>query len=240
MKRTIPLWLGLLAFALLPAFAQTTPAAPKGSTGKIHGHITNPTGAPQTGGTVTLVGVGRIASGPGLAAQMAEKGVCQVDNNGDYAGEAAPGTYSLVYRDKDMKPEQVVDKIDDVKILAGQDTLQDIDMSRKEFVDKLPADQQKQLVELRKHNAEAFKVNEVIKHINDDLKTVTQDFKDADNAHETAKQALGSSASKPDIDAKEAEIRTAKFTHAQGLRGQARCFRSMGSVGPGATWPEEI
>jgi tetratricopeptide (TPR) repeat protein len=217
MKRTIPLWLGLLAFALLPAFAQTTPAAPKGSTGKIHGHITNPTGAPQTGGTVTLVGVGRIASGPGLAAQMAEKGVCQVDNNGDYAGEAAPGTYSLVYRDKDMKPEQVVDKIDDVKILAGQDTLQDIDMSRKEFVDKLPADQQKQLVELRKHNAEAFKVNEVIKHINDDLKTVTQDFKDADNAHETAKQALGSSASKPDIDAKEAEIRTAKFTEVETL-----------------------
>jgi tetratricopeptide (TPR) repeat protein len=217
MKRTIPLWLGLLAFALLPAFTQTTPSAPKGSTSKIHGHITNPTGAPQTGGTVTLVGVGRAASGPGLSAQMAEKGVFQVDDSGYYAGEAAPGVYSVVYRNKDMKPEQIADKIDDVKILAGQDTLQDIDMSRKEFVDKLPADQQKQLVELKKHNAEAMKVNDVIKHINDDLKLVGQDFKDANNARDLAKQALGPTASKPDIDAKEIEIKTAKFTEVETL-----------------------
>jgi len=78
MKRTIPLWLGLLAFAIIPAFAQTTPttpAPPKGPTGKIHGHVTNPTGAAQKGGTVTLVAVGRAASGPGLSAQMADKGV---------------------------------------------------------------------------------------------------------------------------------------------------------------------
>ena len=60
MKRTIPLWMGLLAFALLPALAQTTPStpAPKGPMGKIHGHITNPSGAPQSGGTVTLEGLG--------------------------------------------------------------------------------------------------------------------------------------------------------------------------------------
>src|SRR5271157_6499835 len=82
MKRTISLWLGLpaaaglLAFALLPAIAEQP-------TGKIHGHVTNPTGAPQTSGTVTLVGVDRVASGPGLAAQTSEKGAFPVDANGD-------------------------------------------------------------------------------------------------------------------------------------------------------------
>ena len=47
MKRTISLWLGLLAFSLLPALAQT-PTAP---TGKIHGHVTNPVGTVTTSGT---------------------------------------------------------------------------------------------------------------------------------------------------------------------------------------------
>ena len=220
MKRMIPLLLGLVAFAALPAFAQTTPttpAPPKGNTGKIHGHVTNPTGAPQKGGTVVLVGVERAASGPGLSAQMGEKGVIQVDDNGDYAGEAAPGTYSVLYRNKDMKSGQAVDQIENVKIQAGQDTLQDIDMSRKEYIDKLPADQQKQLEELKKKNAEILKNNDVIKNLNNDLKIADQDFKDADNAHAAAIQALGPSASKADIEAKEAEIKTAKYTEVETL-----------------------
>ena len=36
-------------------------------------------------------------------------------------------------------------------------------MSRKEFIDKLPAEQKKQLEELKKHNSEAMKANEIIK-----------------------------------------------------------------------------
>ena len=44
MKRTISLWLGLAALAIMPAIAQTPAAAP---TGKIHGHVTNPTGSPS-------------------------------------------------------------------------------------------------------------------------------------------------------------------------------------------------
>ncbi len=49
MKRTISLWLGLLAFALLPALAQPTEP-----TGKIHGHVTNPTGVSTSRGSVSL------------------------------------------------------------------------------------------------------------------------------------------------------------------------------------------
>ena len=212
MKRTISLWLGLpaaaglLAFALLPAIAQTP-----GLTGKIHGHVTNPTGASQAGGTVTLVGVDRIASGPGLSAQMAEKGTFPVDANGDYAGQAAPGTYTVVYREKGMKPEQVADKIDNVKIFRDQDVLQDIDMSRKEYIDAMPADQKKQLEDLRKHNSEAMKANVVVNNLNADIRVTMQDFKDADTARATAAQTLGATASRADLDAKEAEIRTAKY-----------------------------
>jgi tetratricopeptide (TPR) repeat protein len=209
--------MGLLAFALLPAFAQTTPTAPKASTGKIHGHVTNPTGAPQNGGTVSLMGFGRVASGPGKAAPMAATNTFQVDTNGDYTGEAAPGTYTVEYRTADAKPDEVTDRFENVKIQAGQDTLQDFDMSRKEYVDKLPAEKQKELVELRKHNAEAMKANEVIRHVNEDLKMAGQDFKDADGAHATAAQALGPNASKADIEAKEIEIRTAKYTEVETL-----------------------
>jgi len=152
MKRTFSLWLGLMAFALIPAFAQAptdTNAAPKGPVGKIHGHVTNPTGASQTGGTVTLVGTTRAASGPGLSAETAEKGSFPVDANGDYSGEAAPGTYTVVYRTAGMAPDKNADKFDNVKILVGQDTLQDFDMSRQAYVDALPADQKKQLEDLK-------------------------------------------------------------------------------------------
>jgi hypothetical protein len=212
MKRTISLWLGLLAFALVPALAQQpTPM------GKIHGHVTNPTGASQTGGTVTLIGTDRLASGPGLSAKMSEKGVFQVDPNGDYKGEAAPGIYTAIYRTAAMAPDKSADKAEGVKIVEGQDTLQDIDMSRKEYIDALPADERKQLEDLKKHNSEAMKANEVIKSLNADLKQVTQDIRDADNAHLTAAQELGASATKPQLEAKEAEIKTAKYNEIETL-----------------------
>jgi tetratricopeptide (TPR) repeat protein len=210
MKRTISLWLGLLGLALLPALAQTP--APTGPTGKIHGHVINPTGASQTGGTVSLVS----GSGAGTGAQ-ADKFNFPVDANGDYTGQAAPGTYSVIYRTAGMTPDKQADKFDNVKIINGQDVVQDIDMSRQAYIDALPADQKKQLEDLRKHNSEAMKANEVIKNLNGDLRIVTQDIKDADAAHATALSTLGDKASKADIDAKEAEIKTAKYTEIQTL-----------------------
>lgn len=208
MKRTISLWLGLLAFALLPALAQTpAPTVPKGPTGKIHGHINGPEGAPRTSGTVSLSNDGGKTN----------KFTFPVSSSGDYAGEATPGTYTVIFRAPDTPPDKFVDSFDNVKIIAGQDVLQDFDMTRKAFIDKLPADQQKQLAELRKHNAEAMKANEVIKNLNADLKVVSQDFRDADAAHQTAVQTLGATASKADIDAREAEIRTAKYTEVETL-----------------------
>ena len=167
MKRTISLWLGLLAFAAVPVLAQAPPAGP---TGKIHGHVINPTGAEQAGGTISLsTDSGRTS-----------KYTFNVDQNGVYSGEAAPGTYTLVFRQKETPPDKMVDSIENVKIEAGQDVNVDDDMSRQAFIDKLPEEQKKQLEDIRKHNSEAMKANEVIKNLNNDLKQVTADIHDAD------------------------------------------------------------
>jgi tetratricopeptide (TPR) repeat protein len=209
MKRTISLWLGLMAFALLPVLAQApeNPAAPAKPMGSIHGHITGPEGAPRTSGSVSL----------SFDGGKTNKFTFPVSATADYIGQALPGTYTAVYRAADTPPDKFVDSFDNVKIVVGTDVLQDFDMSRKAFVDKLPADQQKQLLELKQHNAEAMKANEVIKNLNADLKAASQDFKDADSALDTAKQALGAAASRPDIDAKVLEIKTAKYSDAESL-----------------------
>jgi tetratricopeptide (TPR) repeat protein len=209
------LGLGLLAFAVLPALAQTTPTPPEnaqtlgpvGAAGKIHGHVTNPTGSSQRDGSVSLSTDGGHTS----------KYTFHVDANGDYTGTAPSGTYTLLFRNVDTPIDKVVDQFDGIKIIEGQDTQQDVDMSRKAFIDKLTPDQQKQLADLRAHNAEAMKANEVIKNLNADLRVVVQDIKDADAAHATAVQTLGASAAKADVDAKEQEIKTAKFTEVETL-----------------------
>ena len=202
MKRT--LWLGLLAFAAVPLIAQAPPAGP---TGKIHGKVINPTGAPQTSGTISL------SSDNGRT----NKYTFDVDATGSFAGEAAPGTYTLVFRQKDTPPDKMVDSIEGIKIEPGQDLSADDDMSRQAFVDKLPEEQKKQLEEIRKHNSEALKANEVIKNLNADLKLVTADIHDAETARATAQQQLGASAQRADVDAKEKEIKTGKYTEIENL-----------------------
>lgn len=208
MKRTISLWLGLLAFAAVPVLAQAPAQAPAaGPTGKIHGRVTNPTGAPQTSGTVSLsTDNGRTS-----------KYTFEIDATGAYTGEAAPGAYSLIFRQKDTPPDKMVDSIEGIKVVAGEDVTADDDMSRQAFVDKLPEEQKKALEDIRKHNSEALKANEVIKSLNADLKQVSQDIHDADGAHAAALQQLGDKAAKADLDAKEKEIKTAKYTDIETL-----------------------
>ncbi len=204
MRRTVSLLVGVLAFALVPALAQQTqqPAATAvtGNTGKVHGKVTNPTGAPQSGGTVSFMD------------GTAEKASLPVDADGNYSGDVPAGTYSVIYRSQGMEKDKQADRIDNVKIAAGQDNTQDVDMSRQEYIDKLPDAEKKQLEELRKNNAAAMQANAVIKNLNADLKVVGQDLKDADVAHAAAMQQLGANASKADIDAKTNEIKTQKYT----------------------------
>ncbi|MGA8672257.1 MAG: carboxypeptidase-like regulatory domain-containing protein, partial [Terracidiphilus sp.] len=112
MKRNISLLLGLLAFALVPALAQQPAAAPNGvAVGKVHGHVTNPTGAPQNGGTAELRETTRAASGPGLSAQTQVQGSFTVDANGDYSGEVPAGSYTVIYRSPGMEKDKQADML---------------------------------------------------------------------------------------------------------------------------------
>jgi tetratricopeptide (TPR) repeat protein len=216
MKRNLSLLLGVLAFALVPAVAQQAAAPAAEATGKVHGRVTNPTGAPQNGGTVSLVEVGR-ASGPGLTTPQNEKASFTVDANGDFSGDVPAGTYTVVYRSPGMEKDKQADELPNVKVVAGQDVAADLDMSRPEYIEKLPEDQKKQLEELRKKNADVMKTNEMIKNLNADLKVVGQDLKDADQAHAEAVQQLGANPDKGAVDAKTNEIKTAKYTDIETL-----------------------
>lgn len=213
MKRALSLWLslpaiaGLLAFALSPAMAQTPAAAQAQPMGKIHGQVINPTGQPQTSGTINLSTDGGTTS----------KYTFPVGPDGTFSGEAVPGTYSVIYRAPDTPPGQMVDEAKDVKIVAGQDTEQNIDMTRPEYLAKMTPEQRKQLEELKKANAEAMKANTVINHLNADLRAVTQDKHDIDGALQAAQEQLGASATKADIATKAAEIKTAKYTDIESM-----------------------
>jgi tetratricopeptide (TPR) repeat protein len=208
---SLPAAAGLLAFALLPTFAQQPPAAgaapAAADTGKVHGHVTNPTGQAQANGSVSLSTDG----GNTL------KYTFPVDANGDYTGEAAPGTYMAVYRAPDTPAGKMVDDLPNVKVVTGTDVVADIDMSRQEYIDKMPADQKKQLEDLKKANSDALKANVLINNLNADLRAVAQDKKDVDGAPLAAQQQLGASAARADIDAKTAEIRTAKYADIDSL-----------------------
>ena len=218
MKRTISLWIGLLALAVLPALAQTPAPANVAPTGKVHGHVTNPTGAAQSGGTMSFnQGSKEVGSFP-------------VDTNGDFSGSLPPGTYTMIYRTPGMAADKEADKIDNVKIAVGQDTASDDDMSRKEYIDTLPEETKKQLEAMKQHNAEALKANAVIKVLNADLKTAMADIHDADQARAAAQQQLGASASKTDIAAKENDIKTAKYTEVVNLMTKDTQARPTESV----------
>ena len=212
MKRSLKFWLslpavaGVLAFALSHALAQQ-PAAAAQEMGKIHGQVINPTGQPQGGGSVSLSNDGGQTT----------KVELPVAPDGNFSGEAPAGTYVMIYRAADTPKGQMVDEIKNVKIIAGQDTQQNDDMSRQEFIDKMTPEQKKQLEELKKTNAAALEANAVINHLNADLKQVAQDKKDIDGALAAAAQQLGASATKAAIADKSEEIKTAKYNDIEAM-----------------------
>jgi tetratricopeptide (TPR) repeat protein len=168
--------------------------------GKIHGHVTNPAGVSEISGNIVLSTDGGHNT----------KYTFPVSSTGDYTGEAASGTYTVIFRELDTPPGQIVDSFDNVKIVTGQDTLQDLDMSRKEYIDKnMNAEQKRKLEDYKKQNS---KQAEIIKNLNADLIAANQDFSDADGARKAARVALGATAAREDVDAKEIEIKTAKYT----------------------------
>ena len=136
--------------------AQTT-------TGKIHGHVNDPAGASENSGTISLYegGMQSVSAVP--------KYTFDVDANGDYKGDVAPGSYTIAYRQPNTPKDKVADQVDNIKVVAGQDTEANDDMSRADYVNKLSPEERKALEEAKAKNAAILKENSQIKNLNADL-----------------------------------------------------------------------
>jgi len=191
---------------LFPAARAQQPATT--STGTIHGRVINPSGSPQKDGTVSL----SVDGGVTLSYNF------PVSQTGNYSGQAPPGEYTIVYRAPDTPEGKIVDYVSGVVIAAGQDTAQDIDMTRAEFVARLSPDQQRLLHELSEANiAAATDANRDASAVNADLQIVSLDFQAADNARVTAAQNLGAAAGPADVDEMTSEIENAKLAEIETL-----------------------
>ncbi len=152
MRSKLNLWLAVVVLVLVPIIARG-----QDTTAKIHGHVQDPANAPIANGQVILTTDGKTPLF-----------TFTTDANGDYKGEGIkPGTYYITLY---ATPGKAVDRFDNVKFTAGTDTLQDFDLSREEYVKKLPPDQQKALEEAKKKNAEINKENQSVGKLNDLLK----------------------------------------------------------------------
>jgi tetratricopeptide (TPR) repeat protein len=195
----------LTGLAVLSASAQQPATA---STGTVHGRVINPSGSPQKDGTVSL----SLDGGVTLSYNF------PVSPNGQYSGQAPPGEYTIVYRAPDTPEGKIVDFISGVVLAAGQDTAQDIDMTREEFVARLSPEQQRLLHELSEANiAAASDANRGASAVNADLQIVSLDFQAADNARVTAAQNLGAAAGPADVDEMTTEIENAKLAEIETL-----------------------
>lgn len=157
--RKTKLWLASLLSATLLMMA--IPSLLAQETGKVHGHVNDPLGTAIPNVQVKL----------SIDAQV--KYTFTTDANGDYQGNnVAVGTYSFtLYNAKN----QTVDQFANVKVVAGQDTAQDFDLSRPAYIAKMTPEQKKQLAEAKKKNAGIEAENAKIKNLNADLKKARQD-----------------------------------------------------------------
>ena len=141
MRTKLTLWLAGVMLALVPTIAAAQDVA-----AKIHGHVQDPANAPIVNGQVILTTDGKTALY-----------TFTTDQNGDYKGEGIkPGTYFITLY---ATPGKAVDRFDNVKFTSGEDLLQDFDLSRADYVAKLPPEQRKALEEAKKKNAEINKEN---------------------------------------------------------------------------------
>jgi len=159
MRTKLILWLAGVMLALVPTIAAAQEAA---VAAKIHGHAQDPANAPIANGQVVLSTDGKTPLY-----------TFNTDANGDYKGEGIkPGTYYVTLF---QTPGKAIDRFDQVKFTPGTDTLQDFDLSRPAYVDKLPPEQKKALEEAKAKNAEINKENQSVGKLNELLKQARAD-----------------------------------------------------------------
>jgi tetratricopeptide (TPR) repeat protein len=173
--------LAALLAILLPFATNAGAQAGAAGSGKIHGLVNDPSGAPLTSGTVSLYAGGMTSPTQDPSYTFS------VDSSGNYKGDnVKAGSYTIVFRAQDTPKDKVVDQLDNIQVTPGQDTAANIDMSRPAYLAKLTPEQRKAIEEAAKKNAEILKENSQIKNLNADLGKARQDDKDKNYADAVA------------------------------------------------------
>ena len=182
---------GLASMTMLmiaPALAQAPGAT-------VHGHVNNPAGQNFTGGEVKFTKDQTVA-------YKDEKfsPVVPIDNDGNYkATGVTPGDYFVYF----VQGDKIADRLE-LKVKTGDTdlTLND-DMSRPEYIKNMTPEQQKELEEYKKRNAEVVSANQVIAKLNATLKTVRADLAAAapnkDDVSKDVASMKEAVAAKPDV-----------------------------------------
>lgn len=165
MKR-IGLKVSTLATALLVTLTMAAPRSSMAQTVKeegqgdasIHGHVNNPVGQAVTTGEVKLTTDKSVPE-----KEMKFKYTFPLDANGDFKGTGiAPGNYFVGV----FQGDKSLDFNDNVTLTGGADKTVNFDMSRPEYLKTLTPEQQKQLEEYKKKNAEVTASNAKIQNLN--------------------------------------------------------------------------
>lgn len=149
--------LAALAAVLSPAGLAIGQAADQ--PGSLHGHVQNAAGTAQGTGDIKLTTDRSTADDKTRKYEYS----FPVDANGDFKGTGIkPGKYVMFYVVKNA----TVDYINDVEIKPGQDTAQNDDMTREEFLKAMTPEQKKQLEEFKKANAATVAANKTVGNLN--------------------------------------------------------------------------
>ena len=143
--------------AVLSLLPSATMLAQGPQPGSLHGHVQNAAGTPQSG--EIKLSTDRTGDEKTRKYQY----TFPVAPSGDFAGSGiAPGKYIMFFQVKGA----TVDYIDNVEIKAGQDTAQNDDMTREEFLKAMTPEQRKQIEEFKKENAAAVAANKTVGNLN--------------------------------------------------------------------------
>src|ERR1700723_729475 len=181
-----------LAAALLVVLAMAQPSgsiAQVAGTASIHGHVNNPVGQAITNGEVRL-STDRSSS----AADRKYQYKFPIDQSGDYKGSGIVGGNYVVFVFQDDKS---LDYNESVVFANGDDKTVNFDMSRPEYIKALPPDQQKQIEEYKKKNAEVVAANSKVQTLNAMLTEARADNK-AGNYDAAIAAMEKATATKPD------------------------------------------
>jgi tetratricopeptide (TPR) repeat protein len=165
-----------LAAALLVIVALAQPSHSMGQavgTASIHGQVLNPAGVALTKGEVRL-------STDRTSDPKDRKYLFKfpINADGTYKGTGiTPGNYVVfVFQD-----DKSLDFNDSVVLANGDDKLVNFDMSRAEYIKALPPEEQKQIEEYKKKNAEVTASNAKIQNLNALLLQARADIKAGNN-----------------------------------------------------------